>query len=349
MIIFIKVFTFFLTEYIIKWVFLRSKNLNPEALMSQYILRLKPYISETIWGGRKLIDDFGIETEKSNAAEGWMLSCLDMGPSIVADGEYAGKTLPQVIGTDPLWCGENIKKYSEFPVLIKFIDAMDDLSVQVHPTKEYCEKTGRGRSKTECWYIIDCEEDASLLLGFNEEITKEKFKSSIEDGSLLENVRRFKVKPGDFFFIDSGTLHAICKGVLLAEVQESSNTTYRIFDYNRVGKDGNKRELHVADAVEVTKTVPYEGNAEKTVNKPNEKNLLVTCDLFSVWNYSVNGKFTDTCDSSSFVSLLVMSGKGTLRCSGECIEISKGDSLFIPAGFGEYTVEGNTEILETRI
>lgn len=313
--------------------------------MPKYILKLTPYISETIWGGRKLIDDFNIKTEKQNAAEGWMLSCLDMGPSIVSNGVYAGKPLPEVIGTDPAWCGRNIGKYSEFPVLIKFIDAMDDLSVQVHPTKEYCEKTGRGRSKTECWYIIDCEEDASLLLGFKEEISKEEFKKSIEDGTLLDKVSRVKVKPGDFFFIDSGTLHAICRGVLLAEVQESSNTTYRIFDYNRLGKDGKPRELHVADATEVTKTVPFRARETDSA----DGSLLVSCDLFKVFRYTVNGEYSSFCDGDSFVSLLVMSGEGILRCGGEELAIRKGDSLFIPAGSGEFTVSGETDILETRI
>ncbi len=315
--------------------------------MLKYILKLKPYISETIWGGRKLIDDFGIETEKSNAAEGWMLSCLEMGPSTVVNGEYAGKSLPEVIGTDPAWCGENIRKYGEFPVLIKFIDAMDDLSVQVHPTKEYCEKTGRGRSKTECWYIIDCEPGASLLLGFNENISKEKFKESIEDGSLLDNVRRVDVKPGDFFFIEAGTLHAICKGVLLAEVQESSNTTYRIFDYNRVGKDGKKRELHVADSIEVTKTAPYENYEPDSAQ--TDGNLLVSCDLFKVRKYNIDGGFSSFCGKESFASLLVMSGGGTLECAGEKLEFKKGDSLFIPAGSGEFRIDGKTEILETEI
>ena len=147
--------------------------------MKKYPLRLRPYISETIWGGRKLIDNFNIETEKSNAAEGWMLSCLTDGSSTVVNGEFSGKSLPEVIGTDPEWCGTSVSKFKEFPVLIKFIDAMDNLSVQVHPTKEYCEKTGKGRSKTECWYIIDADEGAYLLLGFKDKISPETFRESI--------------------------------------------------------------------------------------------------------------------------------------------------------------------------
>ncbi len=317
-----------------------------DVAMSEYILKLAPYISETIWGGRKLINDFGITTEKSNAAEGWMLSCLDMGPSIVINGRFAGKTLPEVVGVSPAWCGKNIEKFAEFPVLIKFIDAMDDLSVQVHPTAEYCEKTGRGRSKTECWYIIDCEEGASLLLGFRDSISKDEFKLSIEDGTLVEKLGRVPVKPGDFFFIEAGTLHAICKGVLLAEVQESSNTTYRIFDYNRLGKDGSPRELHIADAVEVTKTEPY---SQPVFSNEGDETLLADCDLFKVRKFDIDGAFSGIVTEDSFVSLLIMEGEGALTCGNEKMSLKKGDSVFIPAGFGEYTISGKIQILETEI
>lgn len=218
-----------------------------------YPIILKPYVSETIWGGRKLIDEYHVVTDKKNAAEGWMLSCHPAGESTVVNGEFAGQTLTEVLKRDPALCGSNAERFEDFPILIKFIDARDDLSVQVHPTKEYCELTGRGQSKTECWYIIDCDEDAHLLLGFNESISKEQFEEAIKTNTLTDYTAKVKVKPGDFFFIESGTLHAICKGILLAEVQESSNTTYRIYDYGRLGNDGKPRELHVEDALAVTK------------------------------------------------------------------------------------------------
>ena len=225
--------------------------------MNLYPIKLNPYVSETIWGGKKLIEEYGVKTEKNNAAEGWMLSCHDAGSSTVANGEFAGKSFADVVKENPELCGKNAEKFSDFPILIKFIDAMDNLSVQVHPTKEYCEKTGRGQSKTECWYIIDAEEDAYLILGFENKITPEEFKAAIENNTLTDYVSKVPVKKGDFFFIESGTLHAICKGILLAEVQESSNTTYRIYDYNRVGNDGKPRELHVEDGAAVTKLEKY--------------------------------------------------------------------------------------------
>lgn len=318
--------------------------------MNKYAIKLNPYVSETIWGGRKLIDNYNVKTEKANAAEGWMLSCLPNGASTVVNGEFKGRPLYELLKENSEWNGANAQRFNDFPILIKFIDAMDNLSVQVHPTSEYCQKTGKGRSKTECWYIIDCEPDAQLLLGFKDEISPETFRKSIEEGNLTDYVDSVKVKPGDFFFIESGTLHAICKGVLLAEVQESSDTTYRIFDYNRVGKDGKQRELHVADALAVTKLEKFKAPVFESDEVSNDnKKLLADCDLFKVWKLNINGSLSDKADGKSFVSLLVMSGNGTLSVLGDDIALAKGDSIFIPADSGDYTITGDLEILETRI
>ena len=318
--------------------------------MNLYPIKLLPFVSETIWGGRKLIDEYGVKTEKSNAAEGWMLSCHDAGSSSVENGIFAGKSFADVLKENPALCGKNAEKFDDFPILIKFIDAMDNLSVQVHPTKEYCALTGKGQSKTECWYIIDCEEDASLILGFKDKISPEEFKAAIENNTLTDYVENVKVKKGDFFFIDSGTLHAICKGILLAEVQESSNTTYRIYDYNRKGADGKPRELHVEDGAAVTKLEKY---SQPDFSNPeldtDERKLLADCPLFKVWKLETNGDFSGVAEDDSFVSLLIMSGEGKLECCGETLSLKKGDSIFIPANAGEYKLSGNFEIIETRI
>ncbi len=315
--------------------------------MKKYPLRLSPYVSETIWGGRRLIDEYNVVTEKSNAAEGWMLSCLRNGYSTVSNGEFSGKPLYEVLEENPLWSGKNCERFSDFPILIKFIDAMDDLSVQVHPTKEYCAETGRGRSKTECWYIIDCDKDAHLLLGFKDRISRETFEESIKEGNLTDYVEKVRVKPGDFFFIEAGTLHAICKGVLLAEVQESSDTTYRIFDYNRVGKDGKPRELHIDDATKVTVLEKYSQPDFSGLDSGD--GLLAKCDLFTVWHKKLCGEIKETANDSSFVSLLVLDGTASLECCSETLSLKKGDSIFIPAGSGEFTVSGNADIIETRV
>lgn len=318
--------------------------------MKLYPIKLLPYVSETIWGGRKLIEEYGVKTEKNNAAEGWMLSCHEAGSSSVENGEFAGKSFADVVKENPALCGKNAEKFDDFPILIKFIDAMDNLSVQVHPTKEYCTLTGKGQSKTECWYIIDCEEDASLILGFKDKITPEEFKAAIENNTLTDYVENVKVKKGDFFFIDSGTLHAICKGILLAEVQESSNTTYRIYDYNRKGADGMPRELHVEDGAAVTKLEKYtQPDFSNPALDTDEHRLLADCPLFKVWKLETKGKFAGTAGEDSFVSLLIMAGEGTLECCGETLTLKKGDSIFIPANAGEYKLSGEFEIIETRI
>lgn len=318
--------------------------------MKLYPIKLLPYVSETIWGGKKLIEEYGVKTEKNNAAEGWMLSCHEAGSSSVANGGFAGKSFADVVKENPALCGNNAKNFDDFPILIKFIDAMDNLSVQVHPTKEYCELTGKGQSKTECWYIIDCEEDAGLILGFKDKISPEDFKAAIANNTLTDYVETVKVKKGDFFFIDSGTLHAICKGILLAEVQESSNTTYRIYDYNRVGADGKPRELHVEDGAAVTKLEKY---SQPDFSNPeldtDERKLLADCPLFKVWKLDIDGEISGNADEDSFVSLLIMDGEGSLEACGETLELKKGDSIFIPANAGEYKLCGKLEIIETRI
>lgn len=319
--------------------------------MKLYPMKLKPYVSETIWGGTKLIEEYGIVTEKENAAEGWMLSCHESGLCTVDNGPLSGKTLREVCKANPEICGENAKSFEDFPILIKFIDARDDLSVQVHPTADYCAKTGRGESKTECWYVLDAAPGAGLLLGFKEKISSDEFKRAIEDGRVLDCIERVDVKKGDFFFIESGTLHAICKGILLAEVQQSSNTTYRIFDYNRPGKDGKPRELHVSDAVAVTKCEPYQPSEyckDETLYN-GSKRILADCPLFKVSELCINGEYAGAANEKSFVSLLVLEGEGGLSCSTGEAALKKGDSLFIPADTGEFSLEGNMRILETTV
>jgi mannose-6-phosphate isomerase len=203
--------------------------------------------------------------------------------------------------------------------------------------------------KTECWYILDCDEGAELIYGFNREITSEEFKEKIADNSFLETVNKVKVKKGDLFFIEAGTLHAIGKGILLAEIQQNSNTTYRVYDYGRLGADGKPRELHVEKAIDVTNCVPPvrstepEGDLVEYDNYSSQ--LLTKCDLFNVKKVNVKDFFDGVADEKSFVSVLVTEGNGTI----DGIEIKKGDSLFVPAGYGTFTIKGNLEIIVTRV
>ncbi len=323
------------------------------------IFFLKPALKETIWGGNKLKSDFNMKSDLSNIAEAWMLSCHEDGESTVIGGEFDGLTLSKLIENElGLEClGTNCSEFEsieDFPILIKLIDADDRLSVQVHPDDEYAaahEKDVRG--KTEAWYIIDCDEDAELIYGFKDDISKEDFRASVEDGTLLDKVNRAKVKAGDVAFISSGTLHAIGKGILLAEVQQSCNTTYRVFDYNRTGLDGKPRELHVDKAVDVTKCTIPEGTLDP-IGMPVKHDgytsiLLAECRYFTMTLIDVENLFAGTADEKSFTSLIVLDGEGSIKCGDEEYSLKKGDSIFIPANSGSYYISGDTKILLSQV
>ena len=314
---------------------------------------MTPYISSTIWGGRRLIEEYGVQTDKENAAEAWVLSCHPNGCGVIRVGALDGKTLRSVYEADPSICGTHGARFAEFPILIKFIDARDNLSIQVHPDESYARRVEHGAGKTECWYILDADEGAELALGFKKAIDRETFRASIADNTLMDYVQKVKVHKGDFFFIESGTLHAICKGVLLAEVQQNSDTTYRVYDYDRRGADGKPRALHVDKAVDVTVTAPYTpvvpSEEDKARFETPQRTLLTCCDLFSVCHVDCRDTYTDAATQESFVSLLVLGGEGTFVCGDTSFPLTKGESVFIPAGAGSYTVRGAIELLETRI
>ena len=317
------------------------------------ILKLKPAFKDYIWGGTKLRDDFGFKSDLKKIAEGWMLSCHKDGENIIDGGKFDGKTLSEVIketGKDIL--GTKAQKYDFFPILIKLIDAKDNLSVQVHPNDDYALRVEGEYGKTECWYVIDCDEGAELIYGFKKKISNEEFRKRIEDNTFLDVVNHVKVKKGEFFFIESGTLHAIGKGILLAEIQQNSNTTYRVYDYNRLGADGKPRELHTEKALDVTKCEPPKNNGvmPPVVKKDGyDEKHLTSCELFSVKDITVNKSYSSVSDSNSFVSILVIDGNGSLICENETFPLCKGDSYFISADSGEFKICGNVNLIETRV
>lgn len=317
------------------------------------IVKLSPSVADNIWGGTRLIDEYGIKTDKRPAAEAWVLSCHPSGPSTVLNGEFAGKTLQEVYETDKSICGTKGERFEFFPLLIKFIDAKRDLSIQVHPDDEYAMRVEGEYGKTEAWYILDCDDDAELILGFNKEVGKEEFKEAAQSGEIMNICNKVKVKKGDLFFIESGTMHAICKGILLAEVQQNSNTTYRIYDYGRLGKDGKPRELHVDKAADVTKlcppSIPSADERKKEVFDSAVKTELTSCDLFTMYKLDVDGKHSFAVDSTTFVSLLCLEGEGEVSCGDVTLSFKKGESIFVPASSGEVTVNGKLEILESTL
>ncbi|HHX57462.1 MAG TPA: class I mannose-6-phosphate isomerase [Clostridiales bacterium] len=318
-------------------------------------LKLIPEFKDYIWGGTKLRDEYNKKCDYKKIAESWELSCHKDGNSVIENGEYSGFSLTeyiQKVGNAVL--GSACDKFESFPILIKLIDAKDNLSVQVHPDNDYALRVEGEYGKTEMWYIVDCDEGASLLYGFNENITKDEFKKHIENNSLLEVANSVNVKKGDVFFIEAGTLHAIGKGILIAEIQQNSNTTYRIYDYGRVGNDGKPRELHIDKAVEVTDLCPAKEYPEQPVEKYDGYNmkLLSSCEYFSVYNIELKSKALLNADKISFNSMLILDGEGTLNGLAEnsnSISFKKGDSIFIPAEFGEYEIIGKANIIYTGI
>ncbi len=317
-----------------------------------YPLLLKAPLKDYIWGGRRLIEEYGFESDKDSAAEAWMLSCHKDGNSVVRNGELSGLTLMQAIET---WggsaLGKKAKDFSYFPILIKLIDAKDRLSVQVHPEDEYALANEGEYGKTEMWYVVDCEEDAKLIYGFKQNISKGEFLERINKNNLSPVCNYVPVKKGDVFFIEAGTMHAIGKGILIAEVQQNSNTTYRVSDYGRLGADGKPRQLHIKQALEVTKTVkptlPY-GNVGDVLLYPfGTVRELARCKYFCTELLSLNGNI-GIYDNDSFISLLVLGGSSTLSYSGGTMQLKKGDSVFIPAGL-KVRLTGTAEIMHTHL
>lgn len=318
-----------------------------------YPLKLKPALKDYLWGGTRLKTDFHKASDLTKVAESWELSCHKDGQSRIVNGSCAGLTLTEYLdakGNEVL--GSRSAKFTYFPLLIKFIDAADNLSVQVHPDNAYALKAEGEYGKTEMWYIVDCEPGASLLYGFKQEVSKAEFKERIENNTLLAICNQVPVKKGDVFFIEAGTLHAIGKGIVIAEIQQNSNTTYRIYDYGRVGADGKPRQLHVEKALDVTNlTKPEKSAALRAMDffSGYEMKLLASCEYFTVYHFTLYDEVRLMATKASFQSLLVLSGRLTLVGGAETLELVKGDSVFVPAGMGGYSVKGTGEFILSMV
>ena len=299
--------------------------------------QLNPACKDYLWGGRHhLHDEFGVSSPMNPLAEAWVLSCHPDGPSVLANGPYAGRTLSWYLeweGRRTL--GNNCQGFDRFPLLIKLIDAEQPLSIQVHPSDEYALAHEGQLGKTEMWVVLEAEPGGFIYYGFERPVTREEFARRIGDGTLTDVLHKAPAKAGDVFFIPAGTLHAIGQGLVITEIQQNSNVTYRVFDYDRKGPDGKKRPLHVEKALEVTNLQP--------VQPMQFGPHLGKCPYFTVDRHT--GTFNGECGKDSFHALLVVDGGATLYCDGEHKTLNKGDCFFIPAGCGPYRVEGNCEIL----
>ncbi len=295
------------------------------------IQKLYPACKDYLWGGNKLKEKYHKVTDKTPCAESWELSFHKDGLAQLANG----KTLAESVTEKDL--GENAKTFPFFPVLNKFIDAKQDLSVQVHPSDEYALKNENSFGKTEMWYIVEAEKDAGIYLGFNRDVTKEEYETAIKEKRLTELLNFYEVKAGEYYFIPSGTIHAIGKGCLIYEIQQNSNLTYRVYDYGRKDKNGNERELHIDKALKVTNL-----NKFKPITFDD---CLGKSEYFTVKKINVNGETSLETDEKSFACITCVQGHGEI--DGQVIQT--GDSYFIPANYGTFTLHRDMEIIQTKI
>ena len=324
-----------------------SKLISPEEL---YPLKFAPIYQERIWGGNQMTEVLKRELPEHSSpiGEAWELCDRDGIQSKVVNGRLAGVELSELVKNyrkDLL--GTKAADAERFPLLMKLIDSGEKLSLQVHPDEAACGKIGGGaESKTEMWYILSARPRADILAGLNSGLSENQVIDLLRAGKTDDLLQIYPSQSRDAYFIPSGTLHAIGAGILICEIQQNSNTTYRVYDYNRRDKDGNLRPLHVAKALEVS-------NLQKSPDLPATPDgadiLLAACEYFEVRRLRVNGSATVTVDESSFVSLMVTDGEGTLAYADGEIAFSKGDSLFIPAQTAAFTVNGTCELIRSKV
>ncbi|CAM4185318.1 type I phosphomannose isomerase catalytic subunit [Zobellia roscoffensis] len=317
-------------------------------------LKFNPILKERLWGGTKLKDVLGKPIENDITGESWELSTVPGDISVVANGDLAGASLQELIEKDPeTVLGKSVYERfgTDFPILIKFIDAKQDLSIQLHPNDELAKKRHNSFGKTEMWYVMDADDDASLIVGFNKDVSKEEYAESIENDTLLDLLNYEKVKEGDTFFINTGKIHAIGAGVLLAEIQQTSDVTYRVFDFNRKDKNGNLRELHTEQALDAIDYTKKDDFKVKYSNDKNTVNDMVDCPYFKTDFLDLNSGLTqDVTERDSFTIFMCVGGSATIANENGSVVIQKGETTLLPAQSNtiKITTEG-AKLLEVTI
>ena len=322
--------------------------------MKLYPLKFNPILKERLWGGTKLKDVLGKPIENDITGESWELSTVEGDVSIVANGEFSGNSLQDLINNYPEeLLGKSVyaRFGKEFPILIKFIDAKQDLSIQLHPNDELAKKRHNSFGKTEMWYIMDADKGAELIVGFNKDVTKDEYAKSIEEDTLLDLLNYESVKEGDTFFINTGKMHAIGAGVLLAEIQQTSDITYRVFDFNRRDKNGNLRELHTElalDAIDYTKKDDFK---VKYSDKKDSVNNMVSCPYFNTNILELTRDLElDVEKRDSFTIYMCVGGKATISNEFGSVSIKKGETTLVPAQSKKiYIITTSAKLLEVTI
>lgn len=309
------------------------------------LLKLGAITKKIIWGGERLAREYGKGETGEKIAESWELTSRTDGVNTIVGGEFDGVLLSDYLADhkDAVckgWDGDR------FPLLIKLIDAEADLSIQVHPDDEYAALHTTDLGKTEMWYIVDAAPDARIIYGLKKKYSADEVRAAIADGTLEELMNYVPVKKGETYFIPSGMVHAICKGILIAEIQQNSNITYRVYDYNRRGADGKLRELHVDDALAVIDKI--EDPAAVRAESDDTKNIIAKCGYFTVYHFE-NKAFSMTATEDSFVHLLCLGGNAVISAGDQTLAISKGESVFIPAGFGAFSVNEGADLVVSTL
>ena len=317
------------------------------------MIKFEPLLKQTLWGGSKIIPFKHLDAQLENVGESWEISGISGNETIVANGQYKGMSLNQLVRElkGSLVGEENYQRFGdEFPLLIKFIDACQDLSIQVHPTDEIAHRQGKSRGKTEMWYTLESAPGAQLYNGLKQQITPEQYKEMVADDTITDALARYEVKEGDVFFIPAGRIHAIGAGCFVAEIQQTSDVTYRIYDFKRKDKNGNYRELHTqlaSESIDYTVLDNYRTDYEPV---KNEGTQVVTCPYFTTAVYDLDEPMTlDYSELDSFVILIAVKGGGQLISEGEKMSFQMGDTVLLPATTKEVKVEGTVKFLETYV
>ena len=310
---------------------------------------LRPAEKDYLWGGTRLKTEYGKQTELVPLAETWECSTHPDGPSVVASGAFAGQTLSRVLREHPELLGTKVRTEGQVPILVKLIDAAQDLSLQVHPDDAYARAREGQNGKTEFWYVLDAKPGASLVCGFAHAVTKWQLQEAVRTGQLGKHLQRVPVHRGDVFYIPAGTIHALGAGIMVAEIQESSNVTYRVYDYDRVDKLGRRRELHFDKAAEVLDMRP----SADIRQRPRlvryfpgcSREELCRCEYFEVERIQVSASCILPGMDASFYVLLCVEGGGSMETREGAVRFKKGDCVFLPASQGETQIKGATTVL----
>lgn len=310
------------------------------------ILFFEPVYKDYIWGGERLKKDLNKNSPYNRTAESWEISANKNGKSFIKNGKYKGYDLESLFAKQEErkeLFGTKTIGMDAFPILIKFIDACNNLSVQVHPDDDYARKNENNLSgKCEMWYVMDCADDAKLICGAKNIENKSELKDILNNGQLKEHLNYMDIKKGNSVFINSGTLHAIMENTLICEIQQNADLTYRVYDWDRVGNDGKPRPLHIDKATDV-----IDVNSHPTLKcaQDIEVQNLTDCKYFSTDKLNIKHTFFDTTDGTSFYAMNVVEGNGKI----DGIDIKKGDSFIIPAEYGKYEIRGEITILKTKV